>query len=134
MFKIRFSFKKLKIAIIKPTRIRETTATLLNHLYTHDVNPQNSGVLIFQVSDHLPVYVFGTKHIPITKSKFIYKDHSSFNKEKFREDLYDNFYNNYEQITGDDLDNCYTYLISTFITVLDKHAPMKQLSRRETKF
>ena len=76
--------------ITKPTRVTETTATLLHHIYTNDVNPQNFGVLIFQASDHLQVYLFGTTHILITKRKSTYRDHSSYTEEKFRKDLYKN--------------------------------------------
>ena len=50
--------------ITKSIRIIETTDTLLDHVYTNDADPQNSGVLIFNVSDHLPVYLFGTKAYP----------------------------------------------------------------------
>ena len=42
-----------------------------------------------------------------------------------------NFYNNYEQITDDNIDNYYTNLISTFTTVLNQHAPIKQSSMEE---
>jgi len=49
----------VKPLITKPTRITETTATLIDHIYTNDVNLKTAGILIFHISDHLPVYKLG---------------------------------------------------------------------------
>jgi len=43
--------------INKLTRITETTATILDHIYNNMTNNiVNSGILIFDISDHLPIF------------------------------------------------------------------------------
>jgi len=48
--------------INKPTRITQTTATLLDHIYS-DMTKYISytGILMYDVSDHLPNYCIKTK-------------------------------------------------------------------------
>ena len=75
-----------------PTRISPTSASTLDHIYTNSINKTRlSGVLIFDVSDHLPTFC-----ILQTTSKFSKKETSNrlihdmknFNIEAYAEDTY----------------------------------------------
>ena len=79
--------------ITKPTRIIETTATLHDHIYTNDINPLNSGVLISQESDHLPVYLFSTTLSRSPKVNLLTENTLVLMKRSLeRKDFYDNLY------------------------------------------
>ena len=42
-----------------PTRITDTTATLIDNIFTNNVDCQiASGLVMADISDHLPIYVF----------------------------------------------------------------------------
>ena len=54
-----------KILIDKPTRITETSATLLDHIITNDINNKdvNNGIAYSDISDHLAVFaIIPTSH------------------------------------------------------------------------
>ena len=58
--------------IDKPTRITETTATLLDHMYTNlSNNSVNSGILTFDISDHLPTFFTLSKKPVYTHKKIL---------------------------------------------------------------
>ena len=44
--------------ITKPKRITYHTKTLIDHIYTNmTINQVNSGIVLFDISDHLPVFI-----------------------------------------------------------------------------
>ena len=43
--------------INKPTRITESSATLIDNILTNDLHNHTAGVLISDISDHLPVFL-----------------------------------------------------------------------------
>ena len=52
----------------KPTRIREDSATTINNVITNNQKGNTiSGILINDISDHLPVFVI-TKHVVVKKT------------------------------------------------------------------
>ena len=42
--------------ITKPTRITNHTATLIDHIYTNNINHMISGIATIDISDHLPTF------------------------------------------------------------------------------
>ena len=59
-----------------------------------------------------------------------------FNSENIQEDVFKTispFYNCLKLITTDNFDSLFANFISNFKTVIDKHAPMKKLSQKQTK-
>ena len=50
--------------INKPTRITESSATLLDHMYTNITNSiTNRGILTYEISDHLPKFCILAKRL-----------------------------------------------------------------------
>ena len=49
--------------ITKPTRITHTTATLIDYIYIKTSKPIKiaSGIIIHDISDHLPIFMFSEK-------------------------------------------------------------------------
>ena len=120
------------------TRISTTCSTLLDHLYTNDVEKNTTRhVLDYDVSDHLLVF-FSINSSPArnqtTSVKF--RDMQQFDEEAFLNDLAI-VYSTFE--VGPN--NCCTSsqvsfqnFIHIFHNILNKTAPMKNLSRREKQF
>ena len=55
--------------IIKPSRISDVSATLINNIFTNEaVNDISSGVLVTDISDHLPVFAL-CNYIDIDRPK-----------------------------------------------------------------
>ena len=55
-FNLMFSLDMYRL-IIKPTRISNVSATLIDNIFTNDINRDiTSGLLITDISDHLPVF------------------------------------------------------------------------------
>ena len=44
-------------SITKPTRITPTSATLIDNIFTNSNSNQTSGIIVADVSDHLPVFI-----------------------------------------------------------------------------
>ena len=58
----------------------------------------------------------------------------NFNSEMFLEDLQTIFETEENNLLQNDLNNDFESFISSFLEVLNKHAPLKQLSRRKKTF
>ena len=54
--------------ITNPTRITETSATLIDNIFTNDLKSElNSGILYSDISDHFPVFTI-TNHSTVTQT------------------------------------------------------------------
>ena len=53
--------------ITRPTRVTNVSATLIDHIWTNDLNYFTSGIIYTSVSDHLPV--FSSFSSPVIKSR-----------------------------------------------------------------
>jgi len=52
--------------ITKPTRITETSATVIDHIYTNQLNFScKPGILVYDLSDHLSTFVLGQSSLKI---------------------------------------------------------------------
>ena len=74
--------------ITKPTRITNHTATLIDHIYTNNVNRLTSGIVTVDISDHLPVFCM--VHTPFKKQNrqnTYFRDYSKFNTESYLHDI-----------------------------------------------
>jgi hypothetical protein len=117
----------LKQLIKQPTRVTPTSATLLDHIYCN--NPQNvSNIQVIQsgMSDHCPIVCTWSCKTPKTKGEhnFIqYRSTKHFNSTAFLFDLSQVNFNDVYQY--DSPDNALEIWYQKFITVLDKHAPLK---------
>ena len=121
--------------IDKPTRLGESSATLLDQLYTNNLTtPIARGILESDISDHLPTFVLIRSYIP-PYSSASYKFRRHLNKidyEQFNNELYDVLQNKLSHC-GMSVHQKFDILFSTLKKLLDKNAPHIRQSRRERK-
>ena len=62
VFDLFFSHDHLPL-INKPTRVIRNNATIIDHIVTNDCvnNVLNAGILVSDISDHFPIFVFSEK-------------------------------------------------------------------------
>ena len=66
--------------ITKPTRITNHTATLIDHIYTTNVNRLTSGIVTVDMSDHLTVFcIVDTPLKKQNRQNTYFRDYSKFN-------------------------------------------------------
>ena len=118
-----------------PTRIvLNQTSSLIDHIYTN-LPPTEiiTKTIAYELSDHLPNITFINSHRKNfhSKEKILVRDTKNFVEENFLSDLEQNLNTNL-QITNNANENWNEFL-KLFTSEIDRHAPMKQLSRREQK-
>lgn len=125
-----------EMTINNPTRFgNNCTPSLLDHIYTniskHDIY---SGICAFEISDHLPIFFFVRRSMCHAKSEKKFKRClKHFVLEEFLIDLEANLskvdIDSQSTYVNDNVDN----LITVFKTVLNRHAPLRSMSRREKR-
>ena len=95
-----------------PTRITEKTATLIENIFVNgQTQKYNSGNITMSITDHFHQLIIlenGKEDKPFNKTaKTTYKGYKNFDMESFKIDL--------------------------FNTILDKHAPIKEFTKKKEK-
>lgn len=127
----------VKCIINKPTRVTTTSKTLLDHIYTNITlsgpNP-HSGILMCDVSDHFGIFVVIPKIMPKTKKKkhFFIRDFKSFDINIFLEDLSQQI-NSLDISESNNINVLLESFIEKFTKTVNRHAPLRKTSRRETR-
>ena len=116
--------------IIQPTRITETTMTIIDNIYTNTfINNIISGNLLIEIADHLVQFVSVNKEAHITNEQTSYRSYKNWNEQSFLDDLsIQNWSTNQEN--GNDSYNDFIWSLKGYI---DRHAPLKKLNKREIK-
>ena len=124
----------IKCAINKPTRITETSKTLLDHLYTNNHNRLIfSGIIISDISDHFPIFAFICNSKAKTKKKvenFSIRDFSNFSVESFNDDLAIRL----SQFRVDEIRSPHDQFkdfLTIFNDAVNSHAPRRRATRKE---
>ena len=137
-YKIRSNAKWLNLIqlfdltqIVKdPTRITETSSTIIDHVYTTNVeNIKECFVRTYAVSDHFSVCFTRKINSKIPKNELIttfYRCFKTFDETSFLADI-----NSFET-SGLTVDDDFLALQSIIVKHLDKHAPVK-VRRVKTK-
>ena len=120
-----------------PTRFADNCkSSLLDHIYSNILKKDTaSGVCVFEISDHLPTF-FTAKN---TKCSYLYKTvfkHSmkNFKIEDYLLDLDSAFSSiNITDLNKSNISQGVSNFTSTFNSVLDKHAPLTVLTRKEKR-
>ena len=93
-----------------------------------------SGNLINGISDHLPQFlIFTDKKIKSITPNSYYRNWKSFNAESFREELLAQDWDSILLVNKKDVDASFNNFISTVNELVDKHVPLKKLSRKQIK-
>jgi len=75
----------LKPYIIRPTRITPTSKSLIDNIFSNNIDPKNlSGNVICSISDHLPQFLLINKNKSYERSTnhfYTWRDFRNFNRE-----------------------------------------------------
>ena len=111
--------------ITKPTRISSTTATIIDNIFCNCIdNTINSGVIIADISDHLPIFC-SKKHTNSLCMKEVSFCNRLINDEnilKFKKKLLEVDWNQIYDINY--VNHCYDKFLSIFSTLYDECFPL----------
>ena len=124
--------------ILQPTRLTDHSATLIDNIFFNSIEHYTiSGNIIYELTDHLPNFIIINKFSAIPAKIKIYKrDYSKFNESSLIDEIQSVdwqtvFASKNEMIDPSDLFDSFYYKISE---IIDKHIPIKQLSKTEIKY
>ena len=123
--------------ILQPTRITDHTATLIDNIFFNSVEYfVCSGNLIYDLTDHLPNFIIFNDYSSFsTNIKMFKRDYSQFNKTEFLSEMQNINWQDVLTIdTGTDITILFDRYYSKISQIVDKHLPLRQLSKREMKF
>ena len=124
--------------IDKSTRITGTSSTLLDHIYTNISDKTlTSGIHIYDLSDHLPIYCsLNTKPSRSYIDSPVYaRQTGNYKADDFIFEIDTEMVKISEhlQCCNTSLNDIFTKFASCFKNILDKHAPVKQLTKLKIK-
>ena len=121
--------------INQPTRVCKNSKSLLDHIYSNNLNNQlMPGTAISDISDHCPVFALipSVKHFKNNARQVWRRDMKNFKAEHFIEDLNQTLNASLSSFDST-IHNQFEQIISSFTSVVDKHAPRKLATRKERK-
>ena len=122
--------------IILPTRVTRTSKTVIDNFFFDPTNSNViSGNLTCNISDHFPQFLMVKNIFPDKKTKHNIQKHnwSKFDKNEFILDFFDTNWENCLQIEKRDIDHSFKIFFTKINNLLNKHAPLQKLSRKEVK-
>ena len=129
--------KFLLPVISLPTKINSTNDTLIDNIFTNQFDPSLiSGNITVGISDHLPSFVIipESNHNHLPKKHNIYKrDTKNFDRNDFLLDLIEIDLNSVVNIEGCDPNVSFNTFYESINKLLDKHMPLKKITKREHK-
>ena len=133
-----YSFSQL---IDKPTRITDLFQSIIDHIITNDHKPHIApGVIEYgDVSDHYPVFVLvdkltsynATPTVPI-----VFRNRRNFQADRYCNDLessLNQLFVGFPFIDASNVNDIFSKFMKKLIQITNKHASLKQLSRRQMK-
>ena len=123
-------------SITLPTKINSVRHTIIDNIFTNQVIPDMiSGNLCISISDHLPSFLLVPRgnqyHLP--KQNFYKRDTKNFNRTDFILDFFEIDWDALVQLDKNDVNLSLTSFFTKFDELLDKHMPLKKLSKIELK-
>ena len=121
--------------ILKPTRITNHSATLIDNIFFNSLEHHTvSGNILSGITDHLPNFIIINKLSALPNNSKIYKrDYSSINKDKIDAELKNIDWNDVLSVDGKDVSTVFQSFHTKICEIVDKHAPVLQLTRKEVK-
>lgn len=115
--------------ILKPTRITNHTATLIDHCFTNDMeHTLYSGILVTDISDHLPIFLIINLTIPPL-------NHNYFKTRVFNQNNIKNFVDSLNSMDwtsvymDNDPDSSYNTFHVNYTKLYNENFPFKNLKR-----
>ncbi len=120
--------------ITEPTRITNTNKpSLVDNIFCNTFDKPVSGNILEQISyDHLPNFVILDHTQKRKLENTVKRDKSNFNAGKFQEDLLANDLL-VKLLNAKDTDTAFNLFRNKYCSLLDKHAPLKKLTKKELK-
>ena len=120
--------------ITKPTRITSHTKTLIDHIYTNTLTSQiTSGIALYDISDHLPIFCIINTPIKRNKEKRSYRNFEHFNTELYLNDMRQIDWNDKCCNLNNNLNKTTQDIINVINEVTNKHAPIKEASQSKLR-
>ena len=121
-------------SITIPTRINPTTNSLIDNIFTNDINPDlKSGNLTVGISDHLPSFMIVPKknqnHLP-KKHNFYKRDTKNFDQENF---ILDFLAIDWETELDNDVDSSMSTFFTKINELIEKYIPKRKITQEEFK-
>ena len=121
-----------------PTRVTNTSHTIIDNIITNDPKLLLPGVIQTDVSDHYPVFSLTLNYsIPKANPDTIFRrDKSTFNTEDFRIELESNlqlFSPSFATANKNNFNQLFSEFIKIIENTIEIHAPLKKLSRKQRK-
>lgn len=117
--------------ITRPTRITSNTATLIDNIFTNDLNNYSaSGLLFTDISDHLPVFtILSDQNQTNNKNTWLtFRDKSANNMAKFKDGLQNATWN--DLIGYNDPNSAYGSFLSKYTAIYNTCFPLKKVKAR----
>lgn len=106
-----------------PTRVSDSSASLIDNIFTNDSCQIQSGIILTDISDHFPVYCIGNSVISSSN------DRQNISKRELDEEHIINFLHSMEEVhfelDENNPDNSYNKFIELFIIKYNKSFPVK---------
>lgn len=127
------SFSMLPV-LDKPTRVYGTSATLIDNIFTNNLeNSIVGGNIVTDITDHFSqvCMILAQQQLfpPLNKTKV--RDYSNFNADKFMTDLCEIDWNN--TYCSSDVNKSFSRFYKNINRLINKHAPLKDVSKRRLK-
>lgn len=121
--------------IDKPTRVHGNSATLIDNIFVNNIKGTvSSGNIVSDISDHFSQFCifhsFGGK--TLLQEKQI-RDYSHFSSTAFISDLSQISWDSLDMCNQDNVDHLFSNLYNSLNKVINKHAPLKWISKRQVK-
>ena len=122
-------------SISLPTRITDRSKTLIDNIYfTPTKFKPSSGNLLVGISDHLPQFlVFQNFKTNTTKEPRYYRTWKKFDEEKFTTDFHQTDWHRLLATELNDPDKSFENFYNRLNGLIDLHAPLKKLSKKQIK-
>ena len=123
--------------ITLPTRLSNTTKTLIDNIFYKGNKQPISGNLTIDISDHLAQVLFlESKNVSSfnrSNSEKKYRDFQNLDNEKFILDMFEIDWETELKLTNNDVNFSFDRFLDILNCTLDKHAPYKTLSKSRLK-
>ena len=118
--------------ITQPTRVTQTTATLIDNFYTKGIKVSNSHVITAHSSDHFPIMI-STAPIAHKLPKSVTFQTRTFTPQVYLHIVNDLHAHNWQQMHHMDTNTAFTHFMNTLTNITDTHAPLKSFTIKRKK-
>ena len=118
--------------INRPTRITLESFTLIDNIYTNELKRHKSGVLINDISDHLPVFMILSSHYYLKRNK-----HQNIFKRSIREENLTELQHKLSTYNWDTVTQCtnvnaaYSKFIAVVKDFFDQACPLRKINSKK---